>query len=89
MSCCCAHHATLTKALPWVYCPPRSPQFAFTEIMGSMRTPAHFPRAVFVCTVIMSLLYGGLGAIGYWSRGDQVRCSCSCLFCLLHSWTCP
>jgi len=48
-------------------------QFAFTEIMGSMRTPAHFPRAVSVCTVIMGALYGGLGVIGYWSRGDEVR----------------
>lgn len=47
-------------------------QFAFTEIMGTMHTPSHFPRAVSVCTVIMSALYGGLGAVGYWSRGDQV-----------------
>ncbi len=25
-----------------------------------------------VCTAIMTCLYGGLGAIGYWSRGDAI-----------------
>ena len=25
-----------------------------------------------ICTAIMSLLYGGMGATGYWSRGDKI-----------------
>ena len=29
-------------------------------------------HAVLVCTIIMGCLYGGLGAVGYWSRGDSI-----------------
>eukprot|EP00195_Chlamydomonas_chlamydogama_P017158 CAMPEP_0202897894 /NCGR_PEP_ID=MMETSP1392-20130828/6545_1 /ASSEMBLY_ACC=CAM_ASM_000868 /TAXON_ID=225041 /ORGANISM="Chlamydomonas chlamydogama, Strain SAG 11-48b" /LENGTH=530 /DNA_ID=CAMNT_0049583659 /DNA_START=191 /DNA_END=1783 /DNA_ORIENTATION=+ len=47
-------------------------QFAYVEVMGSMRQPEEFPRAVSICTAIMTLLYGGLGAVGYWSRGSAI-----------------
>lgn len=47
-------------------------QFAFVEIMTCMKKPAAFPRAVTLCTVIMGSMYAGLGAVGYWSRGNKV-----------------
>ncbi|PNW82897.1 hypothetical protein CHLRE_06g298750v5 [Chlamydomonas reinhardtii] len=48
-------------------------QFAFLEIMSSMRTPNNFSKAVMMCTGIMTALYGGFGAIGYWSKGASVH----------------
>ncbi|GAX75715.1 hypothetical protein CEUSTIGMA_g3158.t1 [Chlamydomonas eustigma] len=47
-------------------------QFAFIEIMSSMKRPSEFPRAVTLCTTLMGLLYGTVGVIGYWSRGDEI-----------------
>ncbi len=66
-------------------------QFAFLEIITSMQCPRLFPRAVLLCTAIMTALYGGLGAVGYWSKGNQVwgrgcvsgggacMCACACI----------
>ncbi|GAX75713.1 hypothetical protein CEUSTIGMA_g3156.t1 [Chlamydomonas eustigma] len=58
-------------------------QFAFVEIMSSMKKPSQFPFAVNVCTALMSVLYATMGIIGYWSRG----CSLSgiVIFSLGHS----
>lgn len=39
------------------------------ELMTDMKTPTEFPKAISVCTVIMSSLYASLGAAGYWSKG--------------------
>mmetsp|Transcript_35135 Transcript_35135/g.78203 ORF Transcript_35135/g.78203 Transcript_35135/m.78203 type:complete len:519 (+) Transcript_35135:215-1771(+) len=47
-------------------------QFAYVEVMSSMRKPQEFPRSVSICTAVMTVLYGGLGAVGYWSRGDAI-----------------
>eukprot|EP00879_Flechtneria_rotunda_P019308 GHRR01020278.1.p1 GENE.GHRR01020278.1~~GHRR01020278.1.p1 ORF type:complete len:294 (+),score=89.66 GHRR01020278.1:812-1693(+) len=47
-------------------------QFAFTELMTDMKVPTEFPKAISVCTAIMSSLYAGLGAAGYWSKGLNV-----------------
>lgn len=47
-------------------------QFAFTELITDMRQPTDFPKAISVCTCIMSTLYAGLGAAGYWSKGLNV-----------------
>ncbi|KAF8063001.1 AVT1D [Scenedesmus sp. PABB004] len=47
-------------------------QFAFTELMTDMRRPSEFPKAISVCTVIMSTLYAALGSAGYWSKGLDV-----------------
>lgn len=47
-------------------------QFAFTELMTDMKQPLDFPKAISVCTCIMSTLYAGLGAAGYWSKGLNV-----------------
>lgn len=47
-------------------------QFAFMEIITHMQQPRHFPRAVTICTIIMAFLYGALGFIGYWSKGEGV-----------------
>ncbi|GBF89647.1 hypothetical protein Rsub_02365 [Raphidocelis subcapitata] len=44
-------------------------QFAFVELLSSMRQPSRFPEAVTACTGIMSLLYLALGAFGYLSCG--------------------
>lgn len=48
-------------------------QFAFCEIMASMQKPQQFPWAVSLCTIIMTVLYAFLGAVGYWSRGDEIE----------------
>lgn len=40
--------------------------------MTDMRVPAHFPRAIGVCTAIMTTLYAGLASAGYWSKGLNV-----------------
>jgi hypothetical protein len=37
-----------------------------------MKQPAEFPKAINVCTVIMSTLYAGLASAGYWSKGRNV-----------------
>jgi hypothetical protein len=37
-----------------------------------MKQPAEFPKAINVCTVIMSTLYAGLASAGYWSKGGNV-----------------
>ncbi|WIA40146.1 hypothetical protein OEZ86_013545 [Tetradesmus obliquus] len=47
-------------------------QFAFTELMTDMKQPSEFPKAINVCTVIMSALYAGLASAGYWSKGHDV-----------------
>ena len=41
-------------------------QFAYLEIMTSMAVPSRFTTSVNACTAIMTALYGGLGAVGYW-----------------------
>jgi hypothetical protein len=38
----------------------------------SSHRPSEFPRAVTLCTSVMGLLYGTVGVIGYWSRGDAI-----------------
>ncbi|PNH07612.1 hypothetical protein TSOC_005908 [Tetrabaena socialis] len=48
-------------------------QFAFLELLTSMKSPPRFSRAVALCTGIMTALYGGLGAVGYWSKGSSMR----------------
>jgi hypothetical protein len=47
-------------------------RFAFTELMTDMKQPSEFPKAINVCTVIMSALYAGLASAGYWSKGHDV-----------------
>ena len=47
-------------------------QFAFVELMTSMLRPQKFPAAISACTAIMTALYAGLGAAGYWSKGSNV-----------------
>lgn len=37
-----------------------------------MRRPTEFPRSITICTVLMAILYGSLGIVGYWSRGDAI-----------------
>ena len=44
-------------------------QFAYVEIMNSMRQPGRFTSAVSFSTPVMSVAYLALGAIGYWSQG--------------------
>ncbi|KAK9845239.1 hypothetical protein WJX81_000853 [Elliptochloris bilobata] len=46
-------------------------QFAFVEIITAMRRPREFPAAVGASTPLMAALYLLLGAIGYWSRGED------------------
>ncbi|GLI62001.1 hypothetical protein VaNZ11_004573 [Volvox africanus] len=48
-------------------------QFAFLELITSMRSPGRFSDAVTLCTAIMTALYGGFGAVGYWSKGSSVH----------------
>ncbi|GIL51251.1 hypothetical protein Vafri_7121, partial [Volvox africanus] len=48
-------------------------QFAFLELITSMRYPGKFSDAVTLCTAIMTALYGGFGAVGYWSKGSSVH----------------
>ncbi|EFJ49048.1 hypothetical protein VOLCADRAFT_104490 [Volvox carteri f. nagariensis] len=48
-------------------------QFAFLELITSMRTPTSFSLSVMQCTVIMTALYSGFGAVGYWSKGSGVN----------------
>jgi hypothetical protein len=38
---------------------------------GAFR-PAEFPKSVTACTALMSLLYGAVGVVGYWSRGEAI-----------------
>lgn len=47
-------------------------QFAYLEIMTSMAAPSRFTTSVNACTAIMTALYGGLGAVGYWSKGSSM-----------------
>jgi len=47
-------------------------QFAFVELITSMRAPRGFPAAVGVATPLMAALYLLLGAVGYWSQGAGV-----------------
>jgi vesicular inhibitory amino acid transporter len=47
-------------------------QFAFVEIITSMREPLQFTKAISICTALMSTLYLTLGAVGYWSKGSNV-----------------
>lgn len=47
-------------------------QFAFIELITDMRRPAEFPKAISICTVMMSTLYASLAAAGYWSKGLNV-----------------
>jgi hypothetical protein len=51
---------------------PEGGQFAFVEIITSMRRPMHFPRASFVSLLVLVSAYFALGSVGYWS---QVRLS--------------
>jgi hypothetical protein len=55
-------------------CAPRrfGGQFAFVELITSMRAPRGFPAAVGVATPLMAALYVLLGAVGYWSQGAGV-----------------
>lgn len=48
-------------------------QFAFTEIIVSMKRPLAFARAAGVATAVMTLAYTTLGAVGYASRGSRVH----------------
>ncbi|GFR52080.1 hypothetical protein Agub_g14540 [Astrephomene gubernaculifera] len=48
-------------------------QFAYLEIMTSMKQPSRFSHAVSLCTTIMTVLYGGFGAVGYWSKGASIQ----------------
>ena len=48
-------------------------QFAYVEIINSMKKPARFTSAVALSTPIMSVAYLSLGVIGYWSRGRGVQ----------------
>lgn len=48
-------------------------QFAYVEIMHSMKKPALFTSAVALATPIMSGAYLCLGMIGYWSQGRGVQ----------------
>ncbi|CAL5220298.1 g2283 [Coccomyxa viridis] len=48
-------------------------QFAYVEIMNSMRQPGRFTSAVSTSTPVMSVAYLALGAIGYWSQGMGVQ----------------
>ncbi len=48
-------------------------QFAFVELIVSMKEPRRFSSAVTLCTAIMTTLYGGFGAVGYWSKGSSVH----------------
>lgn len=60
-------HAITVDPTPTRTCPMPAAyggQFAFLEIMSSMRTPNNFSKAVMMCTGIMTALYGGFGAIG-------------------------
>ena len=59
------------KQRPW----PRryGGQFAYVEIMNSMRQPGRFTSAVSTSTPVMSVAYLALGAIGYWSQGMGVQ----------------
>ena len=47
-------------------------QFAFIELITSMREPLQFSKAISICTAMMSTLYLTLGAVGYWSKGSNV-----------------
>ena len=38
-----------------------------------MKTPARFSLSVTLCTAIMTALYGGFGAVGYWSKGSSIH----------------
>ncbi len=40
-------------------------QFAFVDVITSMQTPADFPSAISVSTLIMGAGYIGLGLVGY------------------------
>ena len=53
--------------------PPLSGQFAFTEVIVSMRHPSKFARAAGAATAVMTLAYSTLGAVGYASRGSRVH----------------
>lgn len=48
-------------------------QFAYVEVINSMKKPAQFTSAVALATPIMSGAYLCLGMIGYWSRGRGVQ----------------
>lgn len=48
-------------------------QFAYVEIINSMRQPGRFTAAVSAATPVMSVAYLALGAIGYWSQGMGVQ----------------
>jgi vesicular inhibitory amino acid transporter len=48
-------------------------QFAYVEIINSMRQPGRFTAAVSASTPVMSVAYLALGAIGYWSQGMGVQ----------------
>lgn len=48
-------------------------QFAYVEIINSMRQPGRFTSAVSASTPVMSVAYLALGAIGYWSQGVGVQ----------------
>ncbi len=48
-------------------------QFAFLELLTSMRTPSQFTGSVVACTAIMTAMYGGLGAVGYGSKGSSIH----------------
>jgi hypothetical protein len=43
-------------------------QFAFVEIITSMRRPLHFPRASFISLLVLVSAYFALGSVGYWSQ---------------------
>lgn len=48
-------------------------QFAFLELLTSMRTPSQFTGSVVACTAIMTAMYGSLGAVGYGSKGSSMH----------------
>jgi len=37
-----------------------------------MRKPGHFASAITVCTMVMTMLYGGLAVAGYTAHGTNV-----------------
>lgn len=53
-------------------------QFAFVEIITSMRRPKHFPRASLISLLVLVSAYFALGTVGYWS---QVGPRDACLGC--------
>ena len=43
------------------------------QVMSHMRSPSQFPWACDLAIFIMTCMYGLLGAVAYWSRGNSVQ----------------